>query len=254
MFQAFWFCLGSFVLVKSKYNGTVLSLLLRYRSVPTRMPRCDYRQLCYHTNSFAYPHRLDVLFNSEVTNSSPENIPLSFFFVCLLGVKDSLCLILLSAKQLGPVLKLFICLCLSAAIILWPILGVLASVLGGALYGFLSPIFATFDAVGEGKSSPLLHCFCDGTWSTVKRSFIVVRDFRDVCFHSYFSLMDEIRRCCPDKNYHEIRYMFMLLLWVWTYLSIELTRHGHSVLGFGSAIFESGPKDLELTCDVCSDL
>ncbi|CAG7895400.1 unnamed protein product [Brassica rapa] len=110
-----------------------------------------------------------------------------------------------SAKQLGPILKLFICLCLPAAIILWPILGVLASVLGGALYGFLSPIFATFDAVGEGKPSPLLHCFYDGTWSTVKRSFIVVRDFKDVCFHSYFSFMDEIRKCSPDQNYHEIR-------------------------------------------------
>lgn len=110
-----------------------------------------------------------------------------------------------SAKQLGPILKLFICLCLPAAIILWPILGVLASVLGGALYGFLSPIFATFDAVGEGKPSPLLHCFYDGTWSTVKRSFIVVRDFKDVCFHSYFSFMDEIRKCSPDQNYREIR-------------------------------------------------
>ncbi|KAG2250741.1 hypothetical protein Bca52824_080877 [Brassica carinata] len=94
-----------------------------------------------------------------------------------------------SAKQLGPILKLFICLCLPAAIILWPILGVLASVLGGALYGFLSPIVATFDAVGEGKPSPLLHCFYDGTWSTVKRSFTVVHDFKDVCFHSYFSLI-----------------------------------------------------------------
>ncbi|CAN6849147.1 unnamed protein product [Brassica oleracea var. botrytis] len=112
---------------------------------------------------------------------------------------------IVSAKQLGPILKLFICLCLPAAIILWPILGVLASVLGGALYGSLSPIFATFDAVGEGKPSPLLHCFYDGTWSTVKRSFIVVRDFKDVCFHSYFSFMDEIRKCSPDQNYHEIR-------------------------------------------------
>lgn len=188
----------------------MLSLLLRYRSVSTGMLRYDYRQLCDHTNSFAYSHRLDILLNNEVTNSSPENIPFSFFLS--LSALKTLCLILLSAKQLGPILKLFICLCLPAAIILWPILGVLASVLGGALYGFLSPIFATFDAVGEGKPSPLLHCFYDGTWSTVKRSFIVVRDFKDVCFHSYFSFMDEIRKCSPDQNYHEIRYMFMLVL------------------------------------------
>ncbi|KAJ0230106.1 putative membrane protein [Hirschfeldia incana] len=112
---------------------------------------------------------------------------------------------IVSAKQIGPILKLFICLCLPGAIILWPILGILASVLGGALYGFLSPIFATFDAVGQGKPSPLVHCFYDGTWSTIKRSFTVVRDFRDVCFHSYFSVMDEIRKCCPDQKYHEIR-------------------------------------------------
>lgn len=58
------------------------------------------------------------------------------------------------AKQIGHILKFFLCLCLPAAIILWLVLGILASVLGGALYGFLSPIFATFDAVGEGKPYP----------------------------------------------------------------------------------------------------
>ncbi|CAN8253759.1 unnamed protein product [Cochlearia groenlandica] len=112
---------------------------------------------------------------------------------------------ILSAKQIGPILKLFICLCLPVGIILWLVLGVLGSVLGSALYGFLSPIFATFDAVGEGKSYPFFHCFYDGTWSTVERSFTVVRDFKDVCFHSYFSLMDEFKTCCPDSKYHEIR-------------------------------------------------
>ncbi|CAH8361048.1 unnamed protein product [Eruca vesicaria subsp. sativa] len=109
------------------------------------------------------------------------------------------------AKQIGPILKFFLCLCLPAAIILWLVLGILASVLGGALYGFLSPIFATFDAVGEGKPYPFFHCFYDGTWSTIKRSFTVVRDFKDVCFHSYFSLMDELRICCPDQKHYEIR-------------------------------------------------
>ncbi|KAL0725097.1 hypothetical protein Bca4012_039696 [Brassica carinata] len=110
-----------------------------------------------------------------------------------------------SAKQLGPILKLFLCLCLPLGIILWLVVSIVGSVLGGAVYGFLSPIFATFDAVGEGKSNPLFHCFYDGTWSTVKGSFTVVYDFRDVCFHSYFSFMDDLRTSSADHHYYEIR-------------------------------------------------
>lgn len=64
-----------------------------------------------------------------------------------------------SAKQLGSILKLFLCLCLPLGVILWLVVSIIGSILGGAIYGFLSPIFATFDAVGEGKSSPLFHCF-----------------------------------------------------------------------------------------------
>ncbi|KAH0873600.1 hypothetical protein HID58_070962 [Brassica napus] len=110
-----------------------------------------------------------------------------------------------SAKQLGPILKLFLCLCLPLGIILWVVVSIVGSVLGGAVYGFLSPIFATFDAVGEGKSNPLFHCFYDGTWSTVKGCFTVVCDFRDVCFHSYFSFMDDLRTSGADRHYYEIR-------------------------------------------------
>ncbi|KAF8104328.1 hypothetical protein N665_0174s0014 [Sinapis alba] len=110
-----------------------------------------------------------------------------------------------SAKQLGPILKLFLCLCLPLGIILWLVVSIVGSILGGALYGFLSPIFATFDAVGQGKPNPLFHCFYDGTWSTVKGSFTVVCDFRDVCFHSYFSFMDDLRTCSADHHYYEIR-------------------------------------------------
>lgn len=32
----------------------------------------------------------------------------------------------------------------------------------------------------------------DGTWSSILRGCTIVRDFADVCFHSYFSLMDEL--------------------------------------------------------------
>lgn len=113
---------------------------------------------------------------------------------------------ILRAKQLGPVLKLLTCVCIPVFLILWPVVGIAASIIGGALYGFLSPIFATFDAVGEGKANDLFHCFYDGTWSTVKHSFTIVRDFKDVCFYSYFSLMDDLRqKQAPDGKYYEIR-------------------------------------------------
>lgn len=117
---------------------------------------------------------------------------------------------ILRAKQLGPVLKLLTCICIPVFLILWPVVGIGASIIGGALYGFLSPIFATFDAVGEGKTNDIFHCFYDGTWSTIKHSFTIVRDFKDVCFHSYFSLMDDLRqKQAPDGKYYEIRLLYI---------------------------------------------
>ncbi|XP_056170072.1 uncharacterized membrane protein At3g27390-like isoform X2 [Syzygium oleosum] len=95
-------------------------------------------------------------------------------------------------------------------LILWPVLGIAGSVVGGIAYGFLSPIFATFDAVGEEKTNEFFHCFYDGTWSTVKGSFTIVRDFKDVCFHSYLSYMDDLQHQEPaEGKYHEIRLLYL---------------------------------------------
>ncbi|KAM7279033.1 hypothetical protein ACFE04_006167 [Oxalis oulophora] len=115
------------------------------------------------------------------------------------------------ANKLGPILKLVLCICvLPALLLLWPLVGIAGSVIGGAAYGFLSPIFATFDAVGEGKSNTFSHCVYDGTWSTVKGSFTTVRDVRDVLFHSYFSIMDDLReKGPPDGKYYEIRLILL---------------------------------------------
>lgn len=64
------------------------------------------------------------------------------------------------AKQLGPFLKLGICICvLPVLLISYPVIGIVGSIVGGAAYGYLSPIFATFDAVEEGKDDKLVHCF-----------------------------------------------------------------------------------------------
>ncbi|KAJ7974712.1 Steroid nuclear receptor, ligand-binding [Quillaja saponaria] len=115
------------------------------------------------------------------------------------------------AKQLGPGLKIVLCICvLPVLLVLWPVAGIIGSIVGGAAYGFLSPIFATFDAVGEGKTNEFFHCLYDGTWSTVKGSFTIVRDLRDVCFHSYFSVMDDLlQKGPPDVKYYEIRLLYL---------------------------------------------
>ncbi|XP_027345536.1 uncharacterized membrane protein At3g27390-like [Abrus precatorius] len=115
------------------------------------------------------------------------------------------------AKQLGPILKLVICTCvLPVLLISSPLVGIVGSIVGGAAYGFLSPIFATFEAVEEGKDENFFHCFIDGTWSTVEKSCMVVRDVKDVCFHSYFSVMDDLRqKGPPNAKYYEIRLLYL---------------------------------------------
>lgn len=41
---------------------------------------------------------------------------------------------------------------------MWPEFGALGSTIGGAVYGFLSPIMATFDAAREDKPDKVFHC------------------------------------------------------------------------------------------------
>ncbi|XP_071916336.1 uncharacterized membrane protein At3g27390 isoform X2 [Coffea arabica] len=117
---------------------------------------------------------------------------------------------ILSTKQLGPVLKLVLCPLVLVLLVFWPIIAVLGSILGGAAYGFFSPMLATFQAVGEGKTNQFFHCIYDGTWDTVKRSFTVVRDFLDMCYYSYFSIMDDLRvQGLSAGKYYEIRLLYV---------------------------------------------
>ncbi|XVF60146.1 hypothetical protein PTKIN_Ptkin08bG0020500 [Pterospermum kingtungense] len=121
------------------------------------------------------------------------------------------CYSIVRTKLLGPFLKVIICVFLPVVLILWVVVGIVGSIMGGILYGFLSPIFATFDAVGEGKTNVFFHCFYDGTWSTIEGSFTVIRDFKDVCFHSYISYMEELQQITPSNGkYYEIRFLYLL--------------------------------------------
>ena len=100
---------------------------------------------------------------------------------------------IIRTKLVGPVVKLLLLISVSGILVLWLIVGIVGSVLAGLAYGFLAPVMATFDALGEGKERPLVHCFVDGTWSTITGGCTVVRDLKDMLFHSYLAYMDDLR-------------------------------------------------------------
>ena len=47
----------------------------------------------------------------------------------------------------------------------------------------------------------------DGTWGTIKVSCTVVRDFADMCFHSYPVYLKELRESSQDREPHSFRYL-----------------------------------------------
>ncbi|KAL3502604.1 hypothetical protein ACH5RR_037053 [Cinchona calisaya] len=104
------------------------------------------------------------------------------------------------SKRLGCVLKILVLITLPVPLILWPIMAVMGSLLGGIGYGFFAPLIATFEVVGENVKEKIFHCFADGCSSTIKGSCTVVRDFTDFCFHSYFSYMDELSEEVPKDE------------------------------------------------------
>ncbi|XP_029131032.1 uncharacterized membrane protein At3g27390 isoform X2 [Cajanus cajan] len=111
------------------------------------------------------------------------------------------------SEKLGPSLKFVTCtFLLPLVLISWPVVGIVGSVIGGAAYGFFAPIFATFEAVEGGKENKLLHCFIDGTWTTILKTFDIVKDVKNECYDTYFSVMDDLLQPkLPDDKYYEIR-------------------------------------------------
>ncbi|KAI4347820.1 hypothetical protein L6164_008599 [Bauhinia variegata] len=106
----------------------------------------------------------------------------------------------LRTKRFGPVLKIVVLISLPLPLLLWPVVGIGGSLLGGIGYGFFSPLLATFEAAGEDVADKFYPCFIDGYWSTIQRSCTVVEDLADFCFHSYFSFMDELREDLPPDE------------------------------------------------------
>ncbi|XP_066371378.1 uncharacterized membrane protein At3g27390-like [Miscanthus floridulus] len=98
----------------------------------------------------------------------------------------------LKTERIGVELKILIGTLLPLPLLLLPGLAIVGSLLGGIGYGVFVPLMATFEAVGEGVTDKLTHCFMDVTVSTIAGACTVVRDVTNFCFHSYFSFMDDL--------------------------------------------------------------
>jgi len=62
-------------------------------------------------------------------------------------------------ERIGLVLKIFIGILLPLPLLLVPVLAIVGSLLSGIGYGAFVPLMATFEAVGEGVTDKLAHCF-----------------------------------------------------------------------------------------------
>ncbi|XP_042488629.1 uncharacterized membrane protein At3g27390-like isoform X2 [Macadamia integrifolia] len=95
-------------------------------------------------------------------------------------------------RKFGIFMKFLLLLIFIIPLSLWLLIGILGSMLTGFGYGFFWPLMATFEAIAEGVENKFVSCFKDGTWDTILGGCTIVRDFTDVSFHSYFSVMDSL--------------------------------------------------------------
>ncbi|KAI9089257.1 hypothetical protein K1719_029536 [Acacia pycnantha] len=113
---------------------------------------------------------------------------------------------LLKINTFDTAMKVAILLVLPALFGLWLCLGIAGSVLVGVGYGFFAPWVSTFEAFRrDHESKKFLHSLVDGTWGTIKGSCTVVRDFADICYHSYSGYLKELRESPASDELQRLR-------------------------------------------------
>ncbi|KAG2566558.1 uncharacterized membrane protein At3g27390-like [Panicum virgatum] len=113
---------------------------------------------------------------------------------------------LIKTDRINAGLKLAVLLALPVLFVLWLGLGIFGSALAALGYGFFAPWISTFEAFRqESEAKKFVHGIVDGTWGTIKGSCTVVRDFADMCFHSYPVYLKELRESSQDREPHSIR-------------------------------------------------
>ncbi|KAK8687208.1 hypothetical protein V6N13_086036 [Hibiscus sabdariffa] len=105
-----------------------------------------------------------------------------------------------------PPLKVAILIALPALFGIWLALSIAGTVIVGVCYGFFTPWVSSFEAFRhDNQSERFFHCVVDGTWNTVKGSCTVVRDFFDLCFHSYPLYLKESRESPVSNQLQTLR-------------------------------------------------
>ncbi|CAN6479673.1 unnamed protein product [Victoria cruziana] len=107
---------------------------------------------------------------------------------------------LVRTRRVGMLLKTLVLPLLPVPLVLWLVLSIVGSLLVGISCGLFAPLAGTLQAVGA-KEDKFYHCLVDGSWSAINRSCTLVRDFTDLCFHSYFSLMDDMLKDIDDNDW-----------------------------------------------------
>lgn len=116
---------------------------------------------------------------------------------------------LLKTDRFDAPLKVAVLLVLPALFGIWLGLSIAGSVLVGLGYGFFTPWIASFEAfrLDDDESKKCVHCILDGTWETIKGSCTVVRDFADVCYHSFPLYLKELRENPASSELQPLRFI-----------------------------------------------
>nr|CAD1825123.1 unnamed protein product [Ananas comosus var. bracteatus] len=117
---------------------------------------------------------------------------------------------IIKTNRVNAALKFALLLALPTLFGLWLALSISGSVLVGLGYGFFTPWVSTFEAFREdSETKKFLHSVVDGTWGTIRGSCTVVRDFADMCYHSYPLYLKEFRESPANLQPYSIRLLYV---------------------------------------------
>ncbi|XP_058228428.1 uncharacterized membrane protein At3g27390 [Rhododendron vialii] len=115
---------------------------------------------------------------------------------------------LVKTNRFDAPLKVAFLFALPVLFAIWLGLSIAGSALLGVGYGFFSPWVSAFEAFRqEDDFKKFFHCLVDGTWGTIKGSCTVVRDFADICYHSYPLYLKELRESPSTNELQPLRFI-----------------------------------------------